>query len=699
MKKFVVSVLVVLMVLGFIGLSPFGGSECRAVEAVSCGFGQTTASSHLGIFGSRLNDNQHFDPDRRKSWSSTMGTFMDQATSDIIATRSNADGSFMRFAPSDQWYPEYPCQYLDSAATYRMLSGAHISNGTTLVNVTYNTNMHFVPSNSLGSPELKMAIAPFFFKDITVSNPTQCVQSGSLLITFDYATDHYKMGDTDIVYFQTDKDNGGKRCLAIKDSSATWGVGDGVFDYFARNGNLPNCHFGANEWSAGGFAVPFTLQPGQSINKTLVYGGYTNQDVMYDQKTGKGLKFLYTKFWRNIEEVVNYAFSQRDYIVGKSNDFAISMHTGDAKLDFIRDKSFQSYAASTWLVCDPSGDAYFYVSEGNFQYLSTVDVGYDIAFFEARYIPWALKMQLEQWSQFTGRDNYGLFLQHDMGVERTIQICGASANQYSGAQAYPRNMGVEENLDYVLMIQIYWKITGDTEFLKSKMPFVKELLSSVKNRDLDRDGIPDHCCYQTTFDFRLDHAISDANNNVYISVKFFSALIVFNGFCQATSTEGIDERTWALKICNRLKGVKDACGYLPVSLDINLPGSGDFCIANFNGLLPLFLTGVNDELIENLVSNTAVSHIYALQSCKGPYGYRVVTNDTRSWLSTTFSAKAINDIFLRRGHYAFSEDIIEKANALLSQSSLGCADEWDVFSGGSTGLLTCYPRLVIAIII
>lgn len=640
--------------------------------------------------GSRFSLNMHADSARKRSWSSTMGSQIDDSTSFIVASRLNSDGSIKRFAPSDQWYPEYSDGRIELWPDRQILSGTHCNfAGNASLFVSSSTISPFLPVESLNDPDLKTSTMPAFYQNVSFYNPTSTVQVGQMLVSLDYAFAYKQIGDTKIIYYRTSADrNTGIRALAIKGSSASWGIGDSLFDFFATNGYLPNRHIGDSNWNPGGFALPFSLRPGESMTKTLVYAGYNNGTAMFDNRINKGLKFWYTKYFGNVESVVDYAFGNYQNIINATTSFSKSLMTGNSALDLVTAQGIHSYKGDSWLVYNPAdGLPRYYVSEGDCQYLSTIDVAYDIAPFEAEYFPYFLRLQLEEWSQYVFYDSYGACLYHDMGWRD--KICTQ--------QQYPSLMGIEENVDYICMLYLYWQKTGDLEFLKSKIGLISKLLDSLRRRDTNGDGIVDTAGYNTTFDFdNGKSAIGIADNNVNIGMKEFVSFLFAVRMYQATKTNGVDGcRQTANIICQRMKGVHRDCGYLPVSLSLSLPAASDHTIVNFDAFLYVFLTDFQDPLVEDMLCNTASSHANGMINCQTVNGYRLTSSAPCIWISKSFNAKLENDYLCARGHYAVEEGIISKSKTLVAKSAQGFTDYWSM--DGNTSMLILYPRGVAAI--
>ncbi|MDD5551808.1 MAG: hypothetical protein PHI88_01460 [Candidatus Pacebacteria bacterium] len=672
--------------------------------------GQTRTGFVLARPGSGFDCNAHFDLGRFKYYTSCMGITRDgPPTSIICGTRLDSDGSIQRFDPSDQeWTPYWDNTQIEVMPDRRRLYGAHCRPGTNDVQV-YTSVATISPfagfSKDINNPNMKISLAPFFYKEVALYNNTGVYQSGKMFFSIDYATGYAQNGNTKTIYYQVPSDNGGLRALAIQDPSATWGYGDGIFDYFAATSSLPNCHVGSSIWNAGGFSVPFGLRPGEEKIIRLVYAGYNGGDVMQDVSRGGWMRFLYGKLFpagsnqAGVNQVIDYAFSNKDEIMAKTNAFAAKYMTGNSMLDFIISMAIQNYLANGWMVYDPrNGNVYYYVSEGgDCQFLSTIDVGHDTAVFEVQEGIEALRKQLEEWEAYVLSDQYGIYLQHDMGVE----------TQVIPGQVYPFNMGVEEILNRNLLLHFYWKKSGDIAFMQQKLARTWEFISSLKARSAG-SGIVHYNAYKTTFDYEAASggtcSLGEASENTYIAVKQFANYIACAEMFLAVGDSQKADVCYqeANKIKETLKGAYRRFGYLPVSLSYALPDWSDQSVVIFDGLLTLFLTdsydpngnGTGDALIRDLLVNVAPSHYYALNVCRRAYGYSVTSSADETWLSKcSFNATTISGFFEILGFYGYEghNEVLSDAASLLQNSELGFVDCWNVDAGAALNL-TLYPR-------
>ncbi len=714
--------------------------------------------------GSRFNLNFHYNQGMNKVWTSTMGAYYDDKTSFIVSTRLS-DGSLHRFPPSDQWYSEYDgsMKVKDPSGGEKEIKGigvevqpdrqrmysVHLNKKQEpALYISTSTISPFAPSNSFDDFNFKMSIAPFFYQEVAVYNPTEKAQRVNLLVSVDYATGHRKSGNGHIIEYQhkSGADRGGKRALVYypgaKDT-VTWAIGvDNVFRSFENSGNLPNSRGSGDDYNPGGMAVSFVLEPGQLVKKVFIYAGHNGGTIMQDQKNNKNLNFYYTKFFKSLDDVIIYASSYENYtqIMKKTTDFVNSVNSGtglvnDSSARWIFAQALHSYFGNTFLLKDARNvnDVRYYVHEGGFQFLSTVDVAHEVGIFEGIYIPWALKLQLKHWAEYNknncnsksleaikrgekvpGCDEYGIFLQHDMGGNLTVLP----------HQRYEFNdggkMAAEENLNYILLNYWYWKKTGDKTLISEYKGFIRELLTSLTKRDSNGDGIIDIKDYldRTTFDFG-ETPLSFTNGNIYIGIKSFGAFIAAGDIFKAlgeTSTANLyyqKARTTKNTLTNTINTINSQYGnfHFPTSIDYSLQGWGAPSSVIFDGLTYLILTGSNNGDLKNFLAYTGKSLLFNIKHCKTDRGYRLIASPDinnpkdpnidwrKTWLSKTFNAASmvkylkLRNIINSGDFNASYFDIFVKAKELLKNNHAAFSDSWYADTGRrDPAYLNMYPR-------
>lgn len=720
-------------------------------------------------FGSRLN--LDFYP-QSKPKTSTMGIFHDRETSFIVAVR--AGNNVYRFPKSDQWYPEYGFSKAKDPETGQEIKfhgvGIEIqpdrqtmyavhtdTENNEILYLKSNLISPFSPTKSLEDDDLKMSIAPFFYQEILIYNPTDQKQTGELLVSVDYANRYKKDGNTHILYYKN-IDGGGVRALATADLSATWAIGeDNVFKEFYKKGALPGKANIEGDFRPGGIAVKFKVKPGEIIKKVFVYAGYNDKEVIRDEIINNVLKFYYTKFFKNVDEVIKYALlkSNRQEIMRKTTNFINSINNNenfkDPSTRWIFAQALHSYFANTYLLYNSSNplDIRYYVSEGNCGFLSTVDVAHETGIFEGKFIPWALKLQLEEWKRYNqnncnffklgyGCDGCGLFIQHDMGIgpsedEKDKKGRVTSIRMYRFTKE--GKMAIEENLNYVLLSYWYWKKTGDKNFISDNRIFIKNLLNYVRNRDLNKDGIieTDYCKINkkieitdeltdeqkesleasdgTTFDIG-DENIALAKENLYISIKSFGAFVAGSEMMAALNDKSAAGafKEYANNTKKTLESIFDKSYYNEKKyFPISLLSCGDRpSIVTFDGLTYLFLTNSENKQFKDFIKKTGKSLIFNIKQTRQDNGFLLIGKSKRkecnsnnyqsSWLSKTFNAAtAVKYLIFRNQIQKEKENLVveitNKAKELLIERGYfpGYADGWNVV-GHKFETLYYYPR-------
>jgi xylan 1,4-beta-xylosidase len=510
---------------------------------------QNSYETTLGRLGSRLCLN--LLPQKLASRFSTLGDGTGDLTDLVLAL---VDGSSIRCLPFTDRYPVWEKVSLSQTMTSQTYT---CSSSTVPFEVTVTFRAPFYPRNE------KISGAPFFYIDVNVKNVGPVAATPSFVfarphkeswayagvLPFDDAT---KKGyqSTTIYNYYDESQNGGageraREVLAVpksEDSDVVFkGTVEGEFTDFKQDtlwGNVsptgyprtysdyknpiysfyPRGYTGA-VWSPA-------LAPGGSSTKHFVMAGHIADSVLhvrnrsYDEST---FAFKYTRDFIHVKSVVDYALNNRtagDDVETKSKFFDStfssngylqmpSEYSGSVK-NLIA-YSFQSYLMNTWWAVSGSNREWFSVWEGSScRFHSTVDVEYNNAWFYFDFWPDLLKKIMNEWLLYTKSSTLGTYLSHDMGFGD--QVVG---------QAYPDDMAVEENTNFILLLYKYWKTTGDTNYVQGKFATVKRLVDFIIRCDANNDGIPDRYVTNTVDQGSL--AIQNGKNQAYLGVKCLAA--------------------------------------------------------------------------------------------------------------------------------------------------------------------------------
>ncbi|MCE9589527.1 MAG: glycoside hydrolase family 52 protein [Planctomycetes bacterium] len=348
--------------------------------------------------------------------------------------------------------------------------------------------------------------------------------------------------------------------------------------------------------------LPVTEQD-SGIKWRLVWGAHVEEPIL-DLSSPAGStvgRFRYNRYWRNIDEVMQAAVSERDDRLALSRRMEklidqAPLYTAQRHLI---SQSFHAYLANTFWCDLDDGHEWFSVWDGGCFFHSTVDVEYNVSLFYLTLWPRLLGLELNQWPGFEKKHNAsgGSILSHDMGIGNRV-----------GRQAYPHDMPVEENCNYLLMLQAYAHWTGDLSIAKTHGDFIERLAKYVLWTDRDGSGFPSEGTANTIDD--ASPATQYARKQTYLAVKRITALqaaadILARLGRTATAAEctriterdagKIEKKAWlgdhfAVCVDPSTAGIKDARTGKQLPYE-EMPGWDAYSIYTANGLLLPLVTG------------------------------------------------------------------------------------------------------------
>ncbi|MEM6749760.1 MAG: DUF4965 domain-containing protein [Planctomycetota bacterium] len=274
--------------------------------------------------------------------------------------------------------------------------------------------------------------------------------------------------------------------------------------------------------------VPVT-EPGSGVKWRLVWAAHVEGPVLR-VKTPDGPRpatLLYADRWRDLDETVEDAVRARDERLAKSRRFERMLEQAplDAAENHLLHQAFQSYLTNTWWCVhegvnnptDPSPspglEKWFSVWDGSCLFHSPVDVEYNAALFYLTLWPDLLRMQLEQWPRFTSphAESGGRVLGHDFGQGIDATVSG-----------YPHAMPVEENCNFLLLLQTFGRWTGDAGLARRLPHLVQDLAQYLLWTDRDGSGFPSEGVANTIDD--ASPAVQFGKKQTYLAVKRVAAL-------------------------------------------------------------------------------------------------------------------------------------------------------------------------------
>lgn len=513
------------------------------------GAGQAVHEVILGRFGSRfmINPQPQFLAWRQ----SPLGTWADDPSELVLAFR-DAEGD-IRCLP---FTPRYP-----------VFSG--ITQENSLTGVEYECSDPALPFRvriSLKAPfyprDIRLSTAPFFYLDVEVTNTSSRAVEGSFLLALAHRDDNtgdnspqplasapgyrfrtrYTFGTES--YVRPGNNSGfvafDEALTLSDDTGVTWRYRDprdtGWIWPSPEGHPLPYPHLVYTFVPRGysGLEWEFQLPPGGGQSKHGVLAAHTSSPVL-NVRGDTSYRFLYQKpdgpNLASVEEVVAYALSERDAITQKS-DFFDRLLSEEYLSPFpqagrgLLALAFQNFVINAWWCYGSGGQEWFSVWEGiPCMFHSTIDVEYNNAWFYLLFWPELLGKLLREWTLFEKSNPQGKYLSHDMGV----------VNRVTG-MAYPHDMPVEENANYLLLLYAYWRHTGDQATLAELYPKAADYLGFILRCDADGNGLPDlHT--SNTIDQGSD-AIQHARNQVYLGVKTLASCRAFVEISEALGKSG-----------------------------------------------------------------------------------------------------------------------------------------------------------------
>lgn len=357
-----------------------------------------------------------------------------------------------------------------------------------------------------------------------------------------------------------------------------------------------------------------------TFRATFVIGGYCNEDIL--SVGSEKYKFMYTRDYASINDVMAYAASNYSSIMSKTQSFldVLENSTISSNLGSLLGQSMRSFAANCWWCVNECGEEWFSVAEGNCLFHSTVDVEYNDGLFYYMLWPRLLEINFANWAKYRSKSH----INHDVGA-----ILNA------GYQAYPHPMEVEENANFILMLYAYYKMYGNTEVVEKYIGLVEELVRFFKSCDTTGNGLPNLGTANTIDDSSDD--VQFAEEQIYIGIKECAAYVaakrMFKSLgkteaeelCDAESRKivnTIEKQGWrddhyAVTLISSAGSINQYSLYQSVGGNVSEKGKDAYTIYTANGLLYLWMVGDDvDFSLDRLRSDIVNAH----KECSTPYG-------------------------------------------------------------------------------
>ncbi len=512
-------------------------------------------------------------------------------------------------------------QELSAGLTKIKLNGVHSSE--LIVDFEIRSPITYAPELE-NDDKVKILHSPFFYIEFTIENISKIKQNIESFIAFDLRG---LLINEDVYYDDKGINNidKGKKELVLRSLQKE------IDEYYIDD-----------KKKFKGFSSKIALKPGEKLLYKYIYAGFTDGNVLlnkFNEKKPQKLKFYYTKFFVNIEQLLNYAESKYEMIIDESNEFEnlILSYEATSEKKMLIAIAFRTFLANTWLLISDSQVPEYYVWQGCKAMNSSIDIAMEVELL-AKLFPWTLKLQLEEWKKYVTINKNGFaYLKSNMGFDQSI----------SGEFSDENIMPVENNANFTILLYWYYFISKDKEFLEDIYDIAFRLLIANKKRGFRNRGIAN---IDTTTTYYLSEALYKSPLNTYLGIKECIAYIMC---CKLSEVVGKTENNLILqkeaeKILDTLEYTKEKYEYIPVSLDMSYPGWDQRTIATVDPLLYVAMTGLNDPIIEKIVKLISSEFDNTYYICtRNLYGIRLVENEEITWFSKVAIIDAVSNILFK----------------------------------------------------
>jgi len=397
-----------------------------------------------------------------------------------VLLRTSSDSKTRKLPPTDAVSSRLRSIRVGLTPTSTLVEGSSAG-----LKLTYQVTKPYLPSDTVDELDSRITNGPFMYVRLQVRNTSTSARPASAVYVGFSAScgpplDEWPQPGWRALRLCNPEDTGGTRYLAApKTAGSTWGTGSDPVSDFQTDGALS----GGDGTGKAAIALPVpALAAGAEHVTTLVYGAW-HDDAGITAVDGTRYGFYYRGWWAGPAAMLGFAIDNTSagFAGSASFDERAREVSADTSVQYGAAHAFRGWRHANLLVRKPDGRPLFAVTEGAFNYLSSVDVGYDYHMFQTRYEPWKSQLELNQWRTRYEVDGDGnKFLIHDLGKDGKLTV-GPAYDQKSGVR---RHMPIEHNLDMVAMILAWERRTGQS----FDRTLVRELLDSAEAHDRDQDG-------------------------------------------------------------------------------------------------------------------------------------------------------------------------------------------------------------------
>lgn len=588
----------------------------------------------VGRLGSRFSLN--FRPRERRVYLSPMGRFYDQPIEIGIGLRLNGKTYIMPFANNDnfEFFPKIEQEFLIEGIEYKARDVE--------LGLEFLCRIHapFYPGNR------QISAAPFFYIDLSICSfihGRKDFQPVSGEWFFSLAGAQIDAAGNITLPITSQLDQNCWYYTEERPPESRSSFSESKFDGEVKVCPLdPDCSWQTTlNLTNVCLNKPFQLEtPEQVLKETLIIAGYQGGTVF--KVWQNDCQFLYTKYFANIEAVIEYARSERDELLAKTTLFSqtVSLSSISEATKSLIACGFQNYLANSWWVWDGSQNDWFFIWEGWCSFLSTIDVEYNNSWFALLFWPELLEKQLTAWFQRIQPEG---FPSHDLGILLEVD-----------SQVYPHHMPVEESCNLLLLTYALWRFKGYQNW-RQYLPELIKVVTYLLSTDTTGNGYPNIGVANTIDDAAA--SVQYAKEQTYLAVKVLSALTAFLELTGNIPDCDVLKELAAKsnQMIGKIKDTMEKVAWLNDHYAVCLPQSGAdlrdvwtgkkvegdvlngwnaYSLYTTNGLLFLLATGLKPDLnYERLLTDLQQS----MKKSITPYGCTHSSIDRSNvWLSQNF---------------------------------------------------------------
>jgi xylan 1,4-beta-xylosidase len=478
----------------------------------------------------------------------------------------------------------------------------------------------------------------------------------------------------------------------------------------------------------GGFTVE--VPAGQKKTVDFVFGWYQGGVAT---RGARVFDHLYKRYFASIEEVFTFALAGVDgYWAEAAHYDAVFAKTPlNADQKFIVAHAMHSYWASTMLF-DDGGIPRWVTNEGSYMMMNTFDLSVDHLFYETRWMPWAVKSQLDTFvDEYSYYDTVhphddpakhfpgGIAFTHDQGLYNTWSPRGTSSYEMTNKHGCLSYMSHEQLCNWVVSAAVYYHATRDTEWLQRRKSVIADCLTSLLNRDhhdpARRDGVmdldSDRCGVGTeitTYD-SLDPSLGQSRRNLYLAGKSWASYLgiarMLGDLGDPAYTPIVDEAmAGAHRAANTMAAAFDEkLGYIPAIMDGKdtsaiIPAiEGLSYPVNFGMEEAVSFTGSFGAYVKAM--HRHFEGVFKPERCLfSDNGWRLSANSINTWMSKIFLCQYVARDILKIDFGAEGSKH-DRAHAHWWQVvCAGCPGIDQYFWGNPYGRGFHYPRAITAVL-